>query len=211
VRICPIHRQILTAIVLSLLGLPSFSVEGTGEGEEVAILGSGPVFKDEYEFYSSKLRTSVASRFMREHGVEMSPDFWSTEAGGETPANALKTATLKEISRARAIQELAVEAGLIESTQTYGEIVAELLAENRKRQAMRERREVFYGPVSFRQDAYFEIKFDQLQKALEIDLMKQTGFTGERTRKLLQKKLEEQIAAMLSGEYPPKDPHEPTD
>ena len=196
---------------LALCLLAGFPLAGNAYGEQVAMLGDEAVFGDEFEFYTNRLRTSVASRLMREHNVKIRPDFWSTELDGTTPTQVLKNETLQEIARDRAIQMLAAEAGLIESAQTYHEIVVELEAENESRKTRKARGEVFYGPVAFRQDAYFEIKFDQLVKALERHESEPGERPGTSTKITVQKKLEERIAAILSGCCNTTESHTPND
>jgi hypothetical protein len=198
------------AAVVSGLMLVAF-VSLLRASEPVAFFGSGPVFADEFAFYSARLRTSVASRLMRKHGVEMTAGFWSTQLGEATPEEHVCQAALEEIARSRAIQSLAVEAGLIEAAQSFNEIVAEWESENENRKAMKARGEVFYGPVNFSQEAYFTIKFDQLLKALELSAGDGTATDGTNTKSTVQDKLAVRIASMMSSCSNEKHPNDPDD
>ncbi|MEX0325030.1 MAG: hypothetical protein AB3N33_02960 [Puniceicoccaceae bacterium] len=133
----------------------------------VAILGGQPVFEDEYRFHEERVKTNVASRIMRLHGVDMSPDFWTTEVDGVTPGETLKNEALRSIARFRVVQTLAVEQGLLEAVMSYRDMITAFHEENLRRKEMKEAGEIFYGPVQFRKDVYISVRLEQLTRALQ--------------------------------------------
>lgn len=155
-------------LFISLLVVATVVVGGTAEepfGDKIA---GEPVCRDEYAFYESSIRSEVAAWLMREHGLRPSPEFWSSEVGGASVGWILRRETIAAIARARAVQELAAEAGLIDGVRPYRQLVEAFHEENRRRKQMRERGEVFYGPVRFRQEVWFEVWQDQLVRELRI-------------------------------------------
>ena len=130
-------------------------------------LGGEPVCADELAFYEAQLRTEVASRLMLEHGLQMADTFWTTPIDGVTPLEVLEAETLSAIEHARAVQQRAVEAGILDEAKTYRQLVEAFHAENQRRKELKEGGEVFYGPVRFRQEVWFDVWFEQLAKALE--------------------------------------------
>lgn len=153
---------------LGCLALLLWSGGGLSAAEDasVASLEGKPVYADEYAFYADRLKASVASRLMQEHGVRQSAEFWNTPLAGVRPADVLREEALRAIARDRMLQRLAVEAGLLPGVKTYRQLVADFHAENRRRQEMKERGEVFYGPSRFRQEVWFTVYFDQLSRML---------------------------------------------
>lgn len=143
------------------------SLQALPEDPMKAVVGGHPVDTDEFAFYADPLRTEVASRLMREHGLEQSDDFWTTPVNGVSPEAVLRAEILRAIARARAIQELALRYGIITEVKTYPQLVEAFHAENRRRKAMKARGEVFYGPVQFRLDVWVKVWFEQLVKALQ--------------------------------------------
>jgi hypothetical protein len=153
------------AAFLILLCLPGVDASAGQTGR--ASLAGQPVHEAEFAFYADQLRTEVASRFMREHGTGQSEAFWETPVDGISPQAVLEKEVLRAIARDRALQELAVEKGLLEEVLDYPQLVAAFHAENQRRRSMKDRGEVFYGPVQFRQDVWFKVWFGQLFKALQ--------------------------------------------
>jgi hypothetical protein len=88
------------------------------------VLAGQPVLEEEYTFYMEQLRTEVASRFMREHGVEQSEAFWKTPIGGKSPEDLLQEATLRAIARHRVLLQLGVESGILKKVLRYPELVS---------------------------------------------------------------------------------------
>ena len=134
---------------------------------ETAQLAGEPVSPDEYAFYAGPLRTQVASRLMREHGVGPTAEFWTTEFDGVSAGETLHQETLRAIARARVVQRLAFRNGLLGEVKSHRQLVEAFHAENRRRAEMKARGEVFYGPVAFRQDVWFQVWFRQVEKALQ--------------------------------------------
>jgi hypothetical protein len=69
--------------------------------------------------------------------------------------------------RWRAIQELALEHGIIDRVKSYDELVDAFHQENQRRARMKERGEIFYGPVRFRKEVWFEVWYEQLSREIE--------------------------------------------
>jgi hypothetical protein len=143
------------------------SLQAFSEDPMAAVVGGHAVDADEFAFYADQLRTEVASRIMREHGLEQSATFWSTPVNGVSPEAVLHAEILHAIARARAIQELAVNAGIIDEMKSFPQLVEAFHAENQRRKAMKERGEIFYGPVQYRLDVWVKVWFEQLLKALQ--------------------------------------------
>lgn len=158
-------KKFLVAGCLALL----LAGGGIACDEETVIAGLAgrPVPADEYAFHADQLRTEVASRLMAKHGVTMSPGFWTTELDGVKPEDVLRAETLRRIARFQVVQELALENGLIEAVLDYAGMLAAFNEENLRRREMKEAGEVFYGPVQFRQDVYFNVRLEQLVRGLQ--------------------------------------------
>ena len=133
----------------------------------IAELAGAPVYADEFTFHADQLRAEVASRLMKQHGVQQTPDFWSTKLNGVTPEETLRNESLRSIARFRVVQKMAFEEGLIEGVLSYREMCTALLQENLRRKEMKAAGKVFYGPVKFRQDVYFEVRMEQLTRGLQ--------------------------------------------
>lgn len=155
-------------LFISLLVVAAIIAAGAAEKPVDGKIGGESVCADEFAFYERSLRSVVAARLMREHGLRPSPEFWSAEVGGVSAAGLLRQETIAAIARARAIQKLAAEAGLIDGVRPYRQLVEAFHEENRRRKEMKERGEVFYGPVRFRQEVWFEVWLDQLVRELRI-------------------------------------------
>lgn len=69
--------------------------------------------------------------------------------------------------RWRAIQELALEHGIIDRVKSYEELVDAFHQENQRRAEMKARGEIFYGPVRFRKEVWFEVWHEQLSREIE--------------------------------------------
>ena len=153
------------AICLALL---PWSTGQASAGEPlIAELAGAPVYADEFTFHADQLRAELASRLMKQHGLQQTPDFWSTKLNGVTPEETLRDETLRSIARFRVVQNMAFEEGLIEGVLSYREMGTALLQENLRRKEMKAAGKVFYGPVKFRQDVYFEVRLEQLTRALQ--------------------------------------------
>ena len=153
------------AICLALL---PWSTGQASAGEPlIAELAGAPVYADEFTFHADQLRAEVASRLMKQHGVQQTPDFWSTKLNGVTPEETLRNESLRSIARFRVVQKMAFEEGLIEGVLSYREMCTALLQENLRRKEMKAAGKVFYGPVKFRQDVYFEVRMEQLTRGLQ--------------------------------------------
>lgn len=148
-------------IVFGLAGFQSLAEDSGSDCD-----GGLPVQADELAFYVEQLRTDVASRLMREHGLQQSEAFWTTPVNGVSPEAVLRAEALRAIGRAREIQELAVSEGILAEVKSYPQLVEAFHTENQRRKAMKACGEVFYGPVQYRQDVWFKVWFEQLNKAL---------------------------------------------
>jgi len=163
--------QLGVLAVLALGGAVAYA-----EDAPVALIGDHPVYADEYAFHSSRLRTEVASRLMREHGVTMAPGFWTTPVDGVTPEDALKQETLRLIARFRVVQELAVGEGLLANVKSYRQLVEDFHQENLRRREMKAKGEIFYGPVQFRQEVWFDIWLEQVIRAMQKKLLNDPAY-----------------------------------
>ena len=178
---------------------------GIARDEETVIAGLAgrPVPADEYAFHADQLRTEVASRLMAKHGVTMYPGFWTTELDGVKPEDVLRAETLRRIARFQVVQELALENGLIEAVLDYAGMLAAFNEENLRRREMKEAGEVFYGPVQFRQDVYFNVRLEQLVRGLLKIKRTQEGTTGDAAlREGLEVSINSRIESLLNPNTP---------
>lgn len=114
----------------------------------------------------------AAAEERRVGGALVSPaefDFYRTLARSETPGTPTEHRILYTIARDRAIQLIAVEQGILEVVSDFSALGHAFREENRRRRDLKERGEVFYGPVQYRKDVWFGVWFDQLRKVLERD------------------------------------------
>jgi hypothetical protein len=188
------------------LGLAGLTVPAGELGR--ACLGGQPVQEDEFTFYADQVRTDVASRFMRENGIRQSDGFWTTPINGVSPEEILEKETLRAIARTRALQQLAVDRGLLEQVMDYRQLVAEFHAENQRRKEMKERGEIFYGPVQFRQDIWFKVWFEQLFKALQKAAVTADGPSTDRgpaearAKAEIERQLEARVLKLIESPNP---------
>ena len=136
----PEMKTLFLALLTSCL-LAATLRAGAGEAT-VAHPAGMTACPEEFHFYQSRLQTHVA--------------------GDEE----LQRETWQAIARARAIQELAVSLGILDSVSTWPDLVQEFNAGNLRREQMKARGEVFYGPVRFRQEVWFAVWQEQLIQAI---------------------------------------------
>lgn len=132
----------------------------------VATLSALSVEADAYAFYAAQERSGVLSRFLSAGLAADAADFWTQEVNGITPQEALRVATLRRLAQLEVLQSLGCEAGLLERPLTHTELLARCAGENERRAAMKARGEVFYGPVSFREEIFVKLWSDRLFAAL---------------------------------------------
>lgn len=104
------------------------------------------VSEEEFLLFVNSARASAAAHFYQQYGADSAqPGFWSTQEGGQTPAEYLLEEILPQIVRAKAVQSEMVRYGIIESAdysdflKTYDETM-----DQRKKDAAAGR--VIYGP-----------------------------------------------------------------
>lgn len=108
--------------------------------------------------------------------------------------------TLQAIARARAVEQLALQEGLISEARSFPELIKEFHEENRRRSEMKERGEVFYGPVRFRKEVWFEIRQQQLVKALEKRVISTLAdfLTRSQREAIAREQVEQRIQALAA-------------
>lgn len=153
----------------------------------VATLGSESITSTELKHWMLLEKANVYNYFYRKYKVDDSNQFWTQELGGEIPLEKLKAIALEKAKRCKVQQILALEKGVIKTTN-FDEIIGEIDGVNEERMEKAEKGEPIYGPVQFTTRTYFSHVFDKLVIELKNELAKKELKPGKEELQLVQEK-----------------------
>ena len=144
-------------------GLGTFDVVATVDGE--------PIVYGELQQSVDAERSQVYTYFRRTYGANATNDstFWTTEFGGETPAEKLRHSALARSVQLKLEQIAARRQGLVADI-SYRASVGALERVNKERRAVVDNGGVVYGPVTYDERTYFAQRQQDLRTGLEEKL-----------------------------------------
>lgn len=118
-------------------------------------IGGQEVGAREYTAVMEQQVAGVVRHFQTEYGAAYTAGFWQGSAGGGAPAEYLREATVKELVRCKAQEQLLREGGLW-PFDSYEDFLAALEAENARRAGALEAGQVIYGPKAYGEREYYQ-------------------------------------------------------
>lgn len=139
--------------------------------EIVAWVNIEPIAKSELNHWMLLEKANVYNYFYRTYGVNDSDTFWTQKLGSEIPLEMLKEQALEKVKRCKIQQHLALEKGIIKTTN-FDEIVGDMESVNAERKQKVENGEPIYGPLQFTSRTFFFHVFDKMVIELKNELAK---------------------------------------
>lgn len=164
---------IVASIMLVGIILAVILSKNVSEKETVAKINGTDVSYGEFALLAESLKSDVVTYFYTTHNVNEGIDFWDKDSdfGGEIPLEVLKEKTLSAVKEIKIEQELMVEYGVVNESDTTYEAFKELLEQENKRRAdiIKSGGEV-YGPQEYSASGYYQylhsIRLQELREAL---------------------------------------------
>jgi len=153
----------------------------------VARVNNELVTKSELQYWMLLKKANVYNYFYRKYKVDDSDQFWTQKRGGEIPLETLKELALENVKRCKTQQILALEKGIINTTN-FNEIIGEMDKVNAERKEKAEKGEPIYGPVQFTTRTYFFHVFDKMVIELKNELVKNELKPHKEELQLMQEK-----------------------
>jgi hypothetical protein len=126
-----------------------------GESSPVMTVNGEPVCEDEFIGTMSGLREKIFYHFSRKHDAGNKSEFWTTDYGGEVPADLLIQSTVEDMIRFK-VEQLVMKTHGIAEDVCYEAFLEDLKQENqRRRSAMADNLPVF-GPFQYEEKAYYQ-------------------------------------------------------
>lgn len=143
------------------------------EKQTVVTVDGTEVSYGEFSLLAESLRSEVVTYFYSTHNVNEGVDFWDKDTifGGESPLEKLKNEVVDAVTEIKAEQQLMVEYGVIEKSDTTYESFKQLLEqENARRADVIAKGGEVYGPEQYTESAYYEylrnIRLQELREAI---------------------------------------------
>lgn len=144
-------------------------VSGRYDTEIVAYVNGEKIEYDEFMLMAGKKKFEIIKYFSNKYNAEYNNDFWNSSFGGENPSEKIKEEVLKELTPIKIQQKMAVERGLIESSD-YSSIMDKLNSENAERKEKKENNMVVYGVTEYTPLQYYEDSIAKMTIALKNNL-----------------------------------------
>lgn len=159
-------KQILAIVGgIVLIAIVLYAITGTDKHEIDMTIDGEPVSDNEYARAMSTEIANVINYYENiEQGVASNPSFWTDELGDKRPVDLLVEYTRKEVQRTRAIYQLAVENGDLD-TVSFDAIDERLEAENEMRQEAIDSGEPIIGASRFTKDEFTFYEMQALRKS----------------------------------------------
>lgn len=176
---------------------------GEQEQNVVAWINNEAITKAELKHWMLLEKANVYNYFYRKYGVNDNNKFWTQKQGNEIPIDKLKKTALEKAKRCKIQQIIALNKGLIETTN-FDNIIGELETVNAERERKVENGEPVYGPVQFTSRTYFSHVFDKMKIELKTELAKDELKPDKKDLLGMQKDLTqslEDISGFLTMQY----------
>ncbi|HQA56792.1 MAG TPA: peptidylprolyl isomerase [Acetivibrio sp.] len=157
---------------------------------KVAMVNGEPVYVREYKMRLKSNSNEGLELFSEKNMLKNDSDLLSSSLKSKAPDEVVKQNVLEDIIRIKVQQKLAMEKGIIDSTD-YKDFLKELEKENEKRNDAIKNNKVIYGPENYGEIEYYSYKFDNMVKELKNKLKESEFLISESEIKEMYLRLKE--------------------
>jgi hypothetical protein len=154
--------------------------------DTVAFVNNYPISAAELAIGMARRRAEVLQYFSQRKARTDSRNFWTTDAGGEVPADVLKKKALDDCVSNKIEQIFALQMKVVDDIR-FSTLQKQRSQENPIRRKMAADGGVVYGPVEYDEDSYFRYIHSNMVIELKKRLSEQTAIPDSMLRARYQK------------------------